>query len=57
MHLLVSYVTITQIRETILATLYHSQKRQPSWVHIVATLLDDDYDEITYFWQFKKSPS
>ena len=33
------------------------QKGQPSWVHTVATLFDDDYDEIAYFRQFKKSPS
>ena len=49
-HLPVSWVTITQIQVTILATLFHSQKRQPiSWVHIVATLFDDEYDEIAYF--------
>ena len=55
--LLVSWVTIIQIQVTILATLFHSQEGQPSWVHIVATLFDDDYDEIAYFRQFKKSPS
>ena len=56
----VSWVTIIQIQVAILATLFHSQKGQPSWVHIVATLFDDDYDEIAYFrqfGQFKKSPS
>ena len=56
-HLLVSWVTITQIQVTVLVfTLFHSQKGQPSWVHIVATLFDDDYNEIVFFRQFKKSP-
>ena len=53
----VSWVTITHIQVTILATLFHSQEGQPGWVHIVTTLFDDDYDEIAYFGQFKKSPS